>query len=89
VLLNGFVPGVGDSFTFLTAGAVNGTLLMRNRNIDDLAEHWEISYFPTYALLTVAAGNVSVPDAGSTVFLLVLGLVGLLMYRRSVVRPNV
>jgi hypothetical protein len=62
---------------------------MRNRNIDDLAEHWEISYFPTYALLTVAAGNVSVPDAGSTVFLLVLGLVGLLMYRRSVVRPNV
>ena len=89
VLLNGFVPGVGDSFTFLTAGAVNGTLLMRNRNIDDLAEHWEISYFPTYALLTVAAGNVSVPDAGSTILLLVLGLVGLLMYRRSAVRPNV
>ena len=89
VLLNGFVPGVGDSFTFLTAGAVNGTLLMRNRNIDDLAEHWEISYFPTYAVLTVAAGNVSVPDAGSTILLLVLGLVGLLMYRRSAVRPNV
>jgi autotransporter-associated beta strand protein len=82
VLLNGFVPAVGDSFTFLTAGVVNGTLFMRNRNIDDLPLHWEISYFPTFAVLTVAAGNVSVPDAGSTLLLLVLALAALLMCRR-------
>jgi len=45
-LLNGFLPAVGDSFTFLTAGSLNGTLFMFNRNIDNVAEHWEISYFP-------------------------------------------
>ena len=86
VLLNGFVPAVGDSFTFLTAGSLNGTLFMHDRNIDDVAEHWDISYFPTFALLTVAAGNVSVPDAGSTLLLLVLGLSSLLMCRRTLVR---
>jgi autotransporter-associated beta strand protein len=82
VLLNGFVPELGDSFTFLTAGSLNGTLFMFNRNIDDLALHWEINYFPTFAVLTVAAGNVSVPDAGSTLLLLVLALAALLMCRR-------
>ena len=41
---------------------VNGTLFMHNRNIDDVAEHWDIIYFPMFAVLTVAAGNVSVPD---------------------------
>jgi VPDSG-CTERM motif len=82
VLLNGFVPAVGDSFTFLTAAAVNGTLFMRKRNIDNLAEHWDISYLPTFALLTVAAGNVPVPDQGSTFVLLTLGLLGLVMCRQ-------
>ena len=81
-LLNGFLPAVGDSFTFLTAGSLNGTLFMFNRNIDNVAEHWEISYFPTFAVLTVAAGNVSVPDEASTLLLLMLGLSALLMCRR-------
>ena len=85
VLLNGFLPTVGDSFTFLTAVAVNGTLFMFNRNIDNLPEHWVISYGPTFAILTVAAGNVSVPDAGSTLLLLVVGLLGLLICRRAAV----
>ena len=83
VLLNGFVPAVGESFTFLNYGAVNGTLFMFNRNIDNLPEHWEISYFPTYAILTVVAGNVPVPDQGSTFLLLMLGLLGLVTYRRQ------
>src|SRR4029077_4650382 len=48
VLLNGFVPTIGESFTFLTYGSVNGTLFMFNRNIDNLPEHWEVSYFPTH-----------------------------------------
>ena len=86
VLLNGFVPAVGDSFTFLTYSAVSGTLFTSNRNIDSVAEHWEISYFPTYAVLTVAAGNVAVPDHGSTFLLLTLGLLGLVMYRRQLLR---
>jgi VPDSG-CTERM motif len=86
LLLNGFLPTVGESFTFLQYGAVNGTLFMFNRNIDDLPEHWEVSYFPTFAVLTVAAGNVPVPDQGSTFVLLMLGLSALLMCRRHCLR---
>ena len=85
VLLNGFVPTIGESFTFLNYGAVNGTLFMFNRNIDNLPEHWEVSYFPTFAVLTVAAGNVPVPDQASTLLLLMLGLSALLMCRRHLV----
>ena len=83
LLLNGFLPTVGESFTFLQYGAVNGTLFMFNRNIDNLPEHWEVSYFPTFAVLTVAAGNVPVPDQASTFLLLTLGLLGLVTFRSS------
>jgi len=83
LLLNGFLPTVGESFTFLQYGAVNGTLFMFNRNIDNLPEHWEVSYFPTFAVLTVAAGNVPVPDQASTFLLLTLGLLGLVRFRSS------
>ena len=86
VLLNGFVPTLGETFTFLHAGAVNGTLFIFNRNIDNEPEHWEISYFPTYATLTVAPGNVAVPDQGSTFLLLTLGLLGSVTYRRYLPR---
>jgi hypothetical protein len=86
VLLNGFLPTIGDSFTFLNYGAVNGTLFIFNRNIDNLPEHWEVSYLPTSAILTVVAGNVPVPDQASTLLLLMLGLLGLVMYRRQLVR---
>jgi autotransporter-associated beta strand protein len=88
ILLNGFVPTIGESFTFLTYGSVNGTLFMFNRNIDNLPEHWEVSYFPTFAILTVAAGNVPVPDQGSTLLLLTLGLLGLVVYRRQLLRKQ-
>jgi hypothetical protein len=86
VLLNGFVPTIGDSFTFLNAGAVNGTLFIFDPNIDNEPEHWEISYFPRYATLTVVAGNVHVPDQGSTFLLLTLGLLGLVTYRQQLLR---
>ena len=86
VLLNGFLPTVGETFTFLNYGAVNGTLFIFNPNIDNLPEHWVISYFPTYAILAVVAGNVSVPDQGSTFLLLGLGLLGLVTYRRQLLR---
>jgi hypothetical protein len=83
VLLNGFVPTIGDSFTFLNAGAVNGTLFIFNRNIDNEPLHWMVNYFPTYAILTVAPGNVPIPDQGSTFLLLTVGLLGLVTYRRQ------
>jgi hypothetical protein len=86
VLLNGFVPTISDSFTFLNAGAVNGTLFIFNRNIDNEPLHWVVNYFPTHAILTVAPGNVSVPDHGSTCVLLTLGLLGLVTYRRQLLR---
>ena len=85
-LLSGFLPTIGESFTFLNYGAVNGTLFIFDRNIDNLPEHWEVSYFPTFAVLTVAAGNVSVPDQGSTLLLLALSLLGLVTYRRQLLR---
>jgi hypothetical protein len=85
VLLNGFVPTIGESFTFLNYGAVNGTLSIFNPNIDSLPEHWEVSNFPTEAILTVVAGNVPVPDQGSTFLLLTLGLLGLVMFRQQLV----
>jgi VPDSG-CTERM motif len=86
VLLNGFVPTLGESFTFLNYGAVNGTLFIFNPNIDDLPEHWEVSYLPTSAILTVVAGNVAVPDQGSTLLLLTLSLLGLVTFRRQLLR---
>ena len=86
VLLNGFVPTIGESFTFLTYGAVNGTLFIFNPNIDNLPEHWEVSYFPTHAILSVVAGNVPVPDQGSTFLLLTLGLLALTTFRQRLLR---
>ncbi len=83
VLLNGFVPTVGESFTFLEYGAVTGTLFIFDRNIDNEPEHWVVSYEATNAILTVAPGNVPVPDQGSTFLLLMLSLIGLVTYRHS------
>lgn len=81
ILVGGFVPTIGETFRFLDAGAVNGTLFIFNRNIDNVPEHWDVSYFPTYALLTVASGNVPIPDQGSTFLLLTLSLLGLVTFR--------
>jgi autotransporter-associated beta strand protein len=83
VLLNGFVPTIGQLFTFLNYGSATGTLSILDPNIDNEPEHWEISYFPTYATLTVVAGNVHVPDQGSTFLLLTVGFLGLVTFRRQ------
>jgi hypothetical protein len=48
--------------------------------------HWVVNYFPTYAILTVAPGNVPIPDQGSTFLLLTLGLLGLVTYQRQLLR---
>ena len=77
-----------ESFAFLNYGARNGTLSISNPNISNLAEHWEISYFPTHATFTVATGNVPVPDPGSTFVLLRLGVLGLLVLQQQLLRKQ-
>ena len=75
ILLNGFVPTVGESFTFLNYGAVSGTLSIFNPNVDNLSEHWEFSYFSTHAVnrgtarprlrFNVAAAGLGLTRSGS------------------------
>ena len=88
ILLDGFVPTVGESFTFLNYGALNGSLSVFNPNIANEPQHWVINYFSTYATLTVASGNVAVSDNGSTFLLMTLGLLCLAIFRRKLLRSH-
>jgi hypothetical protein len=88
VLQNGFVPTVGESFTFLEYGSHSGSLFIHDRNIDGAMEHWVVAYQSGEAILTVAPGNVSVPDRGSTLLLLTLGLVAVAIFRSGSYRQN-
>jgi hypothetical protein len=81
MLQNGFVPTVGESFTFMDYSALTGTFSIFDRNIDDAMEHWNVTYQSGNAILTVAPGNVAVPDRESTLLLLTLSLLGLRSYR--------
>ena len=56
---------------------MTGKLFVLDRNIDNAAEHWKVTYNPTNAILTVARGNVPLPDTESTLLLLTLSLLGL------------
>ena len=86
ILLNGFIPAVGDSFTFLNYDSVSGSLFIRDRNIDNVMEHWLVTYFPDHAVLSVAAGKVSVPDQASTLLLMTLSLLALVGFKASLRR---
>jgi autotransporter-associated beta strand protein len=86
VLLDGFIPAVGDSFTFLNYASVSGSLFTPDRNIDGLMEHWLVTYFPDHAVLSVAAGNVSLPDRGSAVLLFACALSSVALFYRTVYR---
>jgi hypothetical protein len=86
VLQNGFVPMVGESFTFMDYSALTGTFSIRDRNIDNAMEHWNVTYQSNNATLTVAPGNVPIPDHGSTFLLLTLSLLGLTAFRGSLLR---
>jgi autotransporter-associated beta strand protein len=81
VLQDGFVPAVGESFTFMHYAALSGTFFIFDRNIDNAMEHWDVTYQSKYAILTVAPGNVPVPDQGPTLLLLTLSFLLLLMCR--------
>jgi autotransporter-associated beta strand protein len=81
VLLNGFVPTMGDSFTFLNYASLSGDFShIRHRIFDNGMLQWSIIYEANHAILTV---EQHVPDQGSTFLLLTLGLLGLVTYRRQ------
>ena len=86
VLLNGFIPTVGESFAFLLYGSHTGSLFIHDPNIDDVLEHWILTYEPGEAILTVASGNVSVPEQAPAFMLLTLSLLALVTYQQQLLR---
>jgi autotransporter-associated beta strand protein len=84
VLLNGFVPMIGDSFTFLNYASFTGEFShIKHRVFDNGLLQWSVIYEANHAILTV---EQHVPDQGSTLLLLTLGLLGLVTYRRKLLR---
>jgi len=60
VLLNGFIPRVGQSFTFLNYASLTGVFSIRHPNIPHGIGHWEVIYQGTAAILTVAPRHSSI-----------------------------
>jgi VPDSG-CTERM motif len=89
VLLNGFVPSIGDSFVFLNyASFAGGFSHIKHQFFNNGTEQWSVTYEVNHAILTVVPGNAAVPDQGSTFLLLMLGLIGLMTYRRQLLRSR-
>jgi autotransporter-associated beta strand protein len=85
VLLNGFVPTIGQSFIFLDyASLTGGFSRIQNQVFNHGTEQWSVIYQNNDAILTV--GPNTIPDHGSTFLLLTLGLLGLVGYRRQLLR---
>ena len=83
VLLNGFVPTIGDSFTFLNYASSTGEFShIKQRVFDNGLLQWSVTYEANHAILTVEQA----PDLGSTFLLLTLGLLGLVTFRRQLLR---
>jgi hypothetical protein len=53
VFVNGFVPEIGQSFTFLNYASFTGFFRVRNAVFDNGRKRWSVSYGPTSAVLTV------------------------------------
>jgi len=88
-LLNGFIPTIGEQFIFLKYGSLfGGFSQIQDQTFDNGMEHWEVTYQSTDAILTVRSGPAPVPDHGSTLRLLTLGLLGLVTYRRQLLRKR-
>jgi hypothetical protein len=61
---------------------VTGSFFMiQNQLFNNGTEQWNVVYQPNEAILTV--GPNTIPDQGSTFLLLMLGLLGLVTYRRQ------
>ncbi|PYK58881.1 MAG: hypothetical protein DME43_10200 [Verrucomicrobia bacterium] len=86
VLLNGFIPSIGDEFTFLNYGSLSGAFSIQNGGIfDNGMERWVVTYHANDAVLTATK---NVPDLGSTLLLLTLGLLAL-AYRNVSLRKQI
>jgi hypothetical protein len=85
VLLNGFIPTIGDSFIFLNYASLTGGFShIKHQIFNNGTEQWSVIYQNNNAILTV--GPNTIPDHGSTLLLLMLGLLGLVTYRRQLLR---
>jgi autotransporter-associated beta strand protein len=83
VLLNGFIPMIGQSFIFLDYASLSGAFSsIENQVFDNGMEKWSVTYQSTNAILTAESTTNNVPDQGSTFLLLTLSLLGVAMYRR-------
>ena len=78
VLQNGFIPSIGDQFTFLSYGSIFGAFRFQNPVFDSGMERWVVSYGATDAVLTATANT---PDEASTLLLLTVSFLGLVRYR--------
>jgi len=86
MLLNGFVPTIGQTFTFLNYASLTGEFShIKHRIFDNGLLQWSVIYEPNHAILTVESRTI-VPDQGSTFLLLTLGLLSLVTYRRQLLR---
>jgi hypothetical protein len=84
VLLNGFVPSLGDSFTFLNYAFLTGEFShIKHRIFNNGTLQWSVIYEANHAILTV---EQHVPDQGSTFLLLTFSLLGLVVCRRQLSR---
>jgi len=84
--LNGFVPTIGQTFTFLNYASLTGEFAhIKHQVFDNGMLQWSVIYEANHAILTV---EQHVPDQGSTLLLLMLGLLGLVVFRRQLLRAQ-
>ena len=82
VLLSGFVSNIGDSFIFLNYASLTGGFShIKHQVFDNGLLQWSVIYQNNSAILTVVPNTI--PDQGSTLLLLTLGLLALVTYRRQ------
>jgi autotransporter-associated beta strand protein len=61
VLLNGFVPAIGQSFTFMNYAALTGSFSrIQNQIFDHGRKRWSLRYDPTSAVLSVVRNRPSI-----------------------------
>jgi len=81
VLLDSFIPSIGEEFTFLKYGSFSGAFRIQNAGIfDNGMERWVVTYRATDAILTATK---NVPDNGSPLLLLTLSFLGVVTYQQS------
>jgi hypothetical protein len=62
VLVNGFVPEIGQSFTFMNYASFTGFFSrMRSQLFDHGRKRWQLAYNPTSAVLFVVRNGSSRP----------------------------